>query len=192
VRACLTERALVRVLADLGTVAERAHLATCPACAARCRRMTDELDTIRQVLAARAEPVAASAAPGRRSRWLPAAAMVTALLAGGLVWMEVALWKGVLPPKAPSVTEEAESEQVTQALASLSAALFSVSGEPTEARADAVALSLQPDDERDPACDGPDELTALECADPPSAADSQTWALDNEFLETDDPDPGSP
>jgi len=43
---CLSDDALTRIHADLGSIAERAHLAACPACAARSRQMGRDLDQI--------------------------------------------------------------------------------------------------------------------------------------------------
>src|SRR5207247_7194987 len=62
---CLSDEALMRVVAELATPAERAHLAACPACGARRSRLEGELDGIRQVLVTTAEP-RRLAAPSRR------------------------------------------------------------------------------------------------------------------------------
>jgi hypothetical protein len=187
VRPCLSEDALNRVLAELGTPAERAHLAVCPACAVRFRRMTVELGAIRQVLVATPEPGAESTE--RRPRWrMPAAVVAAAVMVAALVWTEVALWRGLVPSLTPSAVEEAQAEQVALALENLSATLFSVSGEPTAAFAESVGLPPE-GDELDPACDAPEELTALECAGAFGAGGSGAWAMDQDLLDEDDTDP---
>jgi hypothetical protein len=61
---CLTDRALTRVLAELGKPDEHAHLAVCRACAARYRRLQNEMTEIADVLAA---------TPGPRVRTIPGA-----------------------------------------------------------------------------------------------------------------------
>ena len=49
---CLTDRALTRVLAELGKPDELAHLAVCAPCAARYRRLESEMAEVAHVLAA--------------------------------------------------------------------------------------------------------------------------------------------
>ena len=45
---CLSDKALMRVMAELATPAEQAHLAACAACAARWREVSGEMGRIRQ------------------------------------------------------------------------------------------------------------------------------------------------
>ena len=81
---CLSDRALMRVLAELGTLAEDAHLAACALCAARYCRLRGEMDMIRHVLVTTPEPSApAVAAPRWRVPGLVEAAVVGLL--GGLM-----------------------------------------------------------------------------------------------------------
>jgi hypothetical protein len=123
---CLSNQALIRILADLGTPSEHAHLATCPGCALRHARRRREMDVVRRVLMTTAEPVT-QVLPSPR-RWLPAAvALLAVVMVGALVWTEVVLWNAI-----ESTPDQARLEQAAGSLAEMSSALFSVNGEPTE------------------------------------------------------------
>jgi hypothetical protein len=149
---CLSDAALARVMAELGTPDERAHLATCVTCTGRYRGLTHDMDVIRHVLATTPEP-AARAVPQAR-RWVPIVAALSAVAVAALLWIEVSVWRAVQPaPPAP--------EPVTLALADVSAALFSVSGEP--ARVQSPLQELEQDDETNIACDGPEWLADSRC-----------------------------
>ena len=121
---CLSDDALERVEAELASVAERAHLAGCAACAARHRQIRGELALITGVLRDTPEP-GTRPAPARRMRWMPATVGLAAVAAALLIWVEVAVWRAVTP-----VPPTMQAQEVAAILADVSAALFSVSGDP--------------------------------------------------------------
>ena len=127
---CLSDDALTRVHADLGSIAERAHLAACAACTARSRRMRGDLDLIAAVLRDAPEPVTRSAPVRAPRRWLPAAVGLSAAAAVLLVWVEVAVWRAVTP-----VPPSMQPQEVAAILSDVSASLFSLSGDPGSASA---------------------------------------------------------
>jgi hypothetical protein len=127
---CLSDDALTRVHADLGSIAERAHLAACAACTARSRRMRGDLDLIAAVLRDTPEPVTRSAPVRAPRRWLPAAVGLSAAAAVLLVWVEVAVWRAVTP-----VPPSMQPQEVAAILSDVSASLFSLSGDPGSASA---------------------------------------------------------
>ena len=120
---CLTDDALARVLAELATDAERAHLASCATCARRWRGARHELTTIVGVLRDTREP--RPRAVVLRRRWLPAAVGLSAVAVGLLMWVEVAVWRAVTP--APPTMQP---QEVAAILADVSASLFSLTGNP--------------------------------------------------------------
>ena len=122
---CLSDDALERVEAELASVAERAHLAGCAACAARHRQIRGELALITGVLRDTPEP-GTRPAPARRARWMPATVGLAAVAAALLIWVEVAVWRAVTP-----VPPTMQAQEVAAILADVSAALFSVSGDPS-------------------------------------------------------------
>jgi hypothetical protein len=122
---CLSDDALERVEAELASVAERAHLAGCAACAARHRQIRGELALITGVLRDTPEP-GTRPAPARRVRWMPATVGLAAVAAALLIWVEVAVWRAVTP-----VPPTMQAQEVAAILADVSAALFSVSGDPS-------------------------------------------------------------
>jgi hypothetical protein len=133
---CLSDDALDRVHADLGSIAERAHLAGCAACTGRSRQLRRDLDLITAVLRDTREPLT-QIAPAPR-RWLPAAiGLCTAALAL-LVWVEVAVWRAVTP-----VPPTMQPQEVAAILSDVSASLFSVNGDPVPATGDDGPLSLE-------------------------------------------------
>lgn len=119
---CLSDTALMRVIAELATAAEREHLAACRSCADRYRQLDRELDLIGHVLAETPEP-RPRAAPGSR-RWRGAVVGLSAAAIALLVWVEVAVWRALSPPPA------VPPQEVAAVLADVSRALFSVSGDP--------------------------------------------------------------
>lgn len=121
---CLSDDALERVEAELASVAERAHLAGCAACAARHRQIRGELAVITGVLRDTPEP-GTRPAPARRVRWMPATVGLAAVAAALLIWVEIAVWRAVTP-----VPPTMQAQEVAAILADVSAALFSVSGDP--------------------------------------------------------------
>jgi len=133
---CLSDNALERVEADLASVAERAHLAGCAGCAARHRRIRSELALITGVLRDTPEP-RTRPAPARRRRFMPVTVGLAAIAAGLLIWVEVAVWRAVAPPSTM------QPQEVAAILADVSAALFSVSGDPPTTSVEAPALSLE-------------------------------------------------
>jgi len=133
---CLSDDALERVHADLGSIAERAHLAGCAACTGRSRRMRRDLDLITAVLRETREPLT-HVAPVRR-RWIPAAVGLSVAALALLVWVEVAVWRAVTPVPATM-----QPQEVAAILSDVSASLFSVNGDPVPATGDEGPLSLE-------------------------------------------------
>jgi hypothetical protein len=156
---CLSDKSLMRVLADLGTEADLTHLDSCPACVARRRAISGEMDRIRQVLLTTPEPLQRSAPRPRRSI-IAVAGLATAAV-GALLWIEVTVWRTIQPsPDSTGV------EQVEATLADVTASLFSVSGEPTPAFAESpVAIRLAQESETGAGCDEPRWLDEAECSD---------------------------
>ena len=133
---CLSDDALDRVHADLGSIAERAHLAGCAACTGRSRQLRRDLDLITAVLRDTREPLT-HVAPARR-RWLPAAIGLSTAALALLVWVEVAVWRAVTP-----VPPTMQPQEVAAILSDVSASLFSVNGDPVPATGDEGPLSLE-------------------------------------------------
>jgi len=133
---CLSDDALERVHADLGSIAERAHLAGCAACTGRSRRLRRDLDLITAVLRDTREPLT-RVAPARR-RWMPAAIGLSTAALALLVWVEVAVWRAVTP-----VPPTMQPQEVAAILSDVSASLFSVNGDPVPATGDEGPLSLE-------------------------------------------------
>jgi hypothetical protein len=127
---CLSDDALTRIHADLGSIAERAHLAGCPSCTARSRQLGRDLDLIATVLRDTPEPVTRPAPTPLRRRWMPAAVGLSAAAAVLLVWVEVAVWRAVTP-----VPPTMQPQEVAAILSDVSASLFSLSGDPGTAAA---------------------------------------------------------
>ena len=92
---CLTERTLMLLEAGEGSAEERAHLRTCPRCAARHRALGDDLGVIADAL--RAGPPPGTAYPARL-RWRAVGALAaTVALAVAAAWMWRATQVG--PPR---------------------------------------------------------------------------------------------
>jgi hypothetical protein len=137
---CLSDDALDRVHADLGSIAERAHLAGCAACTGRSRQLRRDLDLITAVLRDTREPLAlplTQIAPARR-RWLPAAIGLSTAALALLVWVEVAVWRAVTP-----LPPTMQPQEVAAILSDVSASLFSVNGDPVPVTGDEGPLSLE-------------------------------------------------
>jgi hypothetical protein len=120
---CLSDDTLTRVLAELATDVERAHLASCAACTRRSRSMRHELEMITGVLRDTAEPRPRAAV--LRRRWLPAAFGLSVVAVALLMWVEVAVWRAVTP-----VPPTMQPQEVAAILADVSASLFSLTGNP--------------------------------------------------------------
>jgi hypothetical protein len=116
-RGCLSETALERVAAELGTDAERAHVATCMTCASRRRRLSAELAQITLTLAIAPLPAVDHRRTARR--WA-AIATAAAIAAGTILGVEVAAWRVV-----QRMPDAAQAEQMA-ALSDLSTSLFSI------------------------------------------------------------------
>jgi hypothetical protein len=156
---CLSDEALMRVLADLGTETDLSHLASCATCAARRRKVSGEVDRIRQVLLTTPEPLRRTARRPRRA--IVAVAGLTAVAVSALLWIEVAVWKTIQP--SPDLTGV---EQVEATLADVTASLFSVDGEPAPAFAESVVTTgLEQDSDTGTGCDEPQWLDEAECSD---------------------------
>ena len=110
---CLSERAIMRLIAGGGRDAQRAHLAACHRCDARYLAIGRDLDRVTQVLL-HTEPQ--HRAPSLIARyWMPATAAAVAALAL-LVWVEITVWRAATPT---------QPEEVTAFLSDLSATMFS-------------------------------------------------------------------
>jgi hypothetical protein len=156
---CLSDEALMGVLADLGTEADLTHLASCATCAARRRKISGEMDRIRQVLLTTPEPLRRTAP---RPQWsVVAVAGLTAVAVGALLWIEVTAWKTIQPTPDPT-----GAEQVEATLADVTASLFSVDGEPARAVAESpMAMGFEQDSDAGAGCDEPRWLDEAECLD---------------------------
>lgn len=148
---CLTDRALTRLLADLGTPTDRAHLAVCAPCTARYRRLQSEISGIAHVLAATHEPRRRTVPAPRR--WIAAAAVLATAVAGVWFWMETASW--MLVP-----VRSLQDPVVSTAMTDLTAALFSVDGEPRRRTA-----PLVPDMTQEAGCETVTQMAGIHCAD---------------------------
>jgi hypothetical protein len=157
---CLSDKALMRVMAELGTPAEQAHLAGCGACALRWRKASAEIGRIRQVLLTSREPLRRAASRPWRS--IAAAAGLVAIAVGALVWIEVTVWKTIQPAE-----DLASASQIEAALADITAAIFSVDGDPPRALAEDLDRTAPgPDgDLVSPGCDEPGWVDEAECSD---------------------------
>lgn len=163
---CLTDRALTRLLAELGKPDELAHLAVCAPCAARYRRLESEMAEVAHVLAATPWPrVRTMPATGR---WIAAAAALAAVVAGAWFSMETGSRIHVPPWSA-------RDPQVATAMADITSALFSVDGEP---RGPAAALELDATHEAD--CETTTPIAGIYCAGGALDLGEGTGALDLE------------
>ena len=163
---CLTDRALTRLLAELGKPDERAHLAVCAPCTARYRRLESEMAEVAYVLAATPWPrVRTMPATGR---WIAAAAALAAVVAGAWFSMETGS-RIQVPPLSP------RDPQVATAMADITSSLFSVDGEP---RGPAAALELDATHEAD--CETTTPIAGIYCAGGALGLGEGTGALDLE------------
>lgn len=163
---CLTDRALIRLLAELGKPDERTHLAVCTHCAARYRRLESEMAEIAHVLVATPEPrVRTMPTTGR---WIAAAAALAAVVAGA--WFSLETGSRIqVPPGSP------RDPQVATAMVDITSALFSVDGEP---RGSAPALELDVPHEAD--CETTAPIAGIYCAGGALGLGEETGALDLE------------
>ena len=154
---CLSDRALTRVAADLGTPGECAHLAACPACAARSRRLDGQIDAIVRVLTTTREPAPRPAPVARR--WV--AAGVTACL--------VAMAAAGISTRHETRPRPERGPQIALGLADITAVLLSVDGEPVSAAA------FVRDGVPDAACEGRSRDDDIDCADPLGPDERIDW-----------------
>jgi hypothetical protein len=150
---CLSDAALTRVMAELGSIDEHAHLATCVTCTRRYRELSRDMDVIRHVLGTAPAPAPVPHPMARMRRWVPITVALSAIGVAALLWIEVAVWRALQPAPEP----------FTLALADVSAALFSISGEPARALAQSPLQELTQDHDRDTACEGPGWLEDSHC-----------------------------
>jgi len=176
---CLSDDRLTRVVAELGTNAELAHLATCVTCTGRYRRLTGEVDLIRRVLLTTAEPQRRAV----RSRWGSVAA-VAALSAAGvaaLFWIEITAWRAIQP-----ASDLAQAEQMSATLADVTAALFSVDGEPQVALADSPAVVAL---EQDAALEQDSTVDVARCGEGTGQDDAECAAVSSGLENLENPSP---
>jgi hypothetical protein len=186
---CLSDKALMTVIAELGSTADHAHLAACAACAARRQEVRAEVDRIRQVLLTTPEP-AARVVP-RRRRSLVALAGLGAAAIAGLVWVEVVAWRTIQP------VEDLTSAQVEAALADVTAAIFSVDGEPGAVPGEGVTPARLDQDQGEVGCGEAGRLDETECVDAgqmgaelPDSIDFDMDSAERTVLDTDGIDQG--
>lgn len=166
---CLSDRALTRVVAELGTPDERAHLAACAACAARYRRIEGEMAEIVDVLSGTPEP-RHRVMPGA-GRWVASAAALAAVAVGVPFWVETGSRTGVQPASD-------QTRQVAVALSDITSSLFSVDGEPRR-----PVASLEPDQAFEGGCEAAGRLDGMDCAGGAPGLGDETAALDLEINE---------
>ena len=174
---CLSDDALMRVTAELGTPAQQSHLTMCAPCATRYRRLGGELGVVRQVLVSTHEPRRRTAPS--RLRTVAGVAALSAVAVAALLWIEVTAWKALQPePDLASV------EQIETALADVQAALFSVNGEPPRIRSeDQIENALVGATEASAECDTQVSMGSVPCADGVSGFEESTEAGDTESPE---------
>src|SRR5215475_12142011 len=154
---CLSDDTLLRVASELGTPAQQSHLTSCASCSMRYRRWSGELGTIRQILITTEEP--RRLAVRSRLRTVAGVAALSAAAVIGLLWIEVTAWKAFQPE--PDV---ASAEQLETTLADVTAALFSVGGEPARVVSDTqIEAVLTRNSDASPECDGQPWLGAPPC-----------------------------
>lgn len=132
---CLSQAAQARVLTDLASNEERAHVAGCSACAAHQQRLASQMGLVARALSARPELAARQPSRTRRGLMIGAASAVAVV---AIMWFEVVAWRVV-----QRLPDAAQAEQLA-ALADMSATLFSLRGEPTGAQAGDPTTSLRP------------------------------------------------
>jgi hypothetical protein len=115
---CLRERTLWMLSEGEGSREERAHVTSCVVCAARLRRLKQDLSHLQSVLSGPQPPRAALAqARSVRVRWTTAAATLAAML--------VLAWFGVWWPRpAPRLQMETPQESIWPFIDGVSTALF--------------------------------------------------------------------
>jgi hypothetical protein len=154
---CLSDDVLLRVASELGTPAQHSHLTSCASCAMRYRRWSGELGMIRQVLVTTEEPRRPTARS--RLRTVAGVAALSAAAVAALLWIEVTAWKAF-----QSEPDVASAEQIETTLADVTAALFSVEGEPARVVSDTqIEAVLTRDSDASPECDGQPWLGAPPC-----------------------------
>ena len=145
---CLSERALLKLVAGDDRNAHLVHLAVCDSCDARYRAIVSDLDRVSGVLL-HSEPPRWS--PSLLARyWLPVSATAVAAVAL-LVWVEITVWRAVTP---------AQPDEVTAFLSDLSATMFSTGD--ALAATDDIGAEVAGDDAPSAGCPS-DALGVLGC-----------------------------
>src|SRR5438552_8023209 len=136
---CLSDAALIRLLAGDGTADERAHMTACAACGDRHRRAGSELTTVRHVLLATDPPRTRVVA---RTRSWAIAAVAAPLVVTLAVWGHVAI-RG---PDAPGLAARQRSDhEASVLLTELSLAMLSIDARLAASVLDAGVPSLSAD-----------------------------------------------
>ena len=174
---CLSDNALARVTAELGTTSQQSHLTSCARCALRHHRLRSGLSTIRQVLRTTDEPRRREA-PSRLRRVAGVAAL-SAVAVAALLLIELTAWKALQPEP-----DMASAEQIETALADVTAALFSVEGEParfvSEGRTEAALLR---DGDASAECDTPPGVAPALCPESVLGVEDTTDPGDAESMD---------
>jgi hypothetical protein len=117
---CLGDRTLWLLSEGESSREARDHVASCAVCAARLRRLEQDLRRLRAVLTGPPPPqVAPTWRPPVRMRWLTAASTLAAMLM--VVWVGLR-WQ---QPSPPTFSTQTRQESVWPFIEGLSAALFS-------------------------------------------------------------------
>jgi hypothetical protein len=158
---CVGERALWRVSEGEASLRERAHVASCSVCAARLRRLEQELSYLRSVLSGAPPSQMAPAQPPRvRMRW--AAALATLAAMAMFAWVG-GWWR---QPSSP-IPVEGRQASIRPFIESVSTALFPS----VESGFSATPDRLSDLDELQVAlawewsCEGPEGLANVACND---------------------------
>jgi len=155
---CLSDAALIRLLAGDGTADERAHMTACAACGDRHRRVGSELTTVRHVLLATDPPRTRAVA---RTRSWAIAAVAAPLVVTLAVWGHVAI-RGPDAP-GPAARQRADHE-ASVLLTEFSLPLFSTDGRLAASVPDVGVLSLSADAlDRVADCEWPDWAATAGC-----------------------------
>jgi hypothetical protein len=115
---CLRDRTLWLLSEGEASREDRVHVASCPLCAARLRRLEQDLNHIRATLSAPPPQAAVGRLRPVRVRWIASAATFAAVVMVG--WL--GLWSQLPSPPLPM---EARQESIWPFIEGVSAALFS-------------------------------------------------------------------
>ena len=163
---CLRDRTLWLLSEGEASREDRDHVASCAICAARLRRLEQDLRHLRSVLAGPTPQVPPTRLPRVRVRWLTAASTLAAVLM--VVWVGLR-WQQPSPPASPT---EVRQESVWPFIEGISAALYST----VEIGGIGMPDQLSDLDDLQAALAG-DRPCAGQAASVDAACDNETFAL---------------